>query len=109
MDAQVTVGREPATTDIEVGLLLEAIYQAYHYDFREYSKASMKRRIASALPKFRCETISALQEKVLHDPGTLRALLGFLTVQVSDMFRDPPFFRALREHVVPDLATYPSL
>ncbi len=96
-------------SDIEVRLLLEAIYLRFHYDFRSYAKASMKRRIAAALPKLGCATISALQDKVLHDPATLTALLNFLTVQVSDMFRDPPFFRALREHVVPELETYPSL
>ena len=98
-----------ATTEIEVRLLLEAIYLQYHYDFRSYSMASLKRRIAAALPKLGCVTISALQERVLHDPDTLSALLQFLTVQVSDMFRDPPFFRALREQIVPELETYPSL
>src|SRR6202000_1205947 len=52
---------------------------------------------------------SALQEKLLHDPSVLPALLGYLTVQVSEMFRDPSYFRALREKVVPHLRTYPSL
>jgi chemotaxis protein methyltransferase CheR len=98
-----------SATEIEVRLLLEAIYLRFHYDFRSYALASIRRRIAAALPKLGCATISALQEKVLHDPATLNALLHFLTVQVSDMFRDPPFFQALREHVVPELETYPSL
>jgi chemotaxis protein methyltransferase CheR len=102
-------GASAKAAEIEMGLLLEAIYLAYHYDFRGYAKASMKRRIAAALPKLHCATISALQEKVLHDPETLHALLEFLTVQVSDMFRDPTFFRTLREEVVPELRTYPSL
>jgi chemotaxis protein methyltransferase CheR len=109
MDAEVTVTHDAATTDIEVRLLLDAIYLAFHYDFREYAKASIKRRIAAALPKLGCRTVSALQEKVLHEPQALRSLLQFLTVQVSDMFRDPPFFRALREHIIPELETYPSL
>ena len=102
-------GGSVASSDIELALLLEAIYLRFHYDFRHYSKVSMKRRIAAALPKLGCPTISALQERVLHEPATLPALLNFLTVQVSDMFRDPPFFRALREHVAAELETYPSL
>ncbi len=95
--------------EIEIHLLFEAIYLRFHYDFRGYSMASLKRRIAAALPALGCATISALQERVLHEPSTMSELLQFLTVQVSDMFRDPPFFRALREHVVPELETYPSL
>jgi chemotaxis protein methyltransferase CheR len=98
-----------ATVDIELHLLLEAIYLNYHYDFRGYSLASVKRRLLQALPSFGCETLSALQEKVLHDPAAFAPLLQFLTVQVSDMFRDPSFFKVFRERVVPELRTYPSL
>jgi chemotaxis protein methyltransferase CheR len=97
------------TEDIELRLLLEAIYLQYHYDFRGYSMASVKRRLLQALPRFGCETFSALQAKVLYEPDAFAPLLQFLTVQVSDMFRDPAFFKALREHVVPELRTYPSL
>jgi chemotaxis protein methyltransferase CheR len=103
------IGGAEQAADIEVRLLLDAIYSRYHYDFRSYAMASIRRRIAAALPKLGCATISSLQEKVLHEPAALNALLHFLTVQVSDMFRDPPFFRALREHIVPELETYPSL
>lgn len=95
--------------DIELRLLLEAIYLKYHYDFREYSSASLKRRLALALDFFQCETISQLQDLVLHNDETLPELLSFLTVQVSELFRDPPYFKALREHVVAHLRTYPSL
>ncbi len=94
---------------IEIGLLLEAIYRRYHYDFRGYSMVSVKRRIAVALPRLGCATISALQERLLHDEATLDHLLQYLTVQVSDMFRDPPYFSAFRERVVSELATHPSL
>lgn len=90
-------------------LLLEAIYKRFHYDFRSYSMASLKRRVSAALVAMRCETVTALQEKLLHDPGAFDTLLQYLTVQVSDMFRDPAFFRAFREKVVPVLKTYPSL
>jgi chemotaxis protein methyltransferase CheR len=95
--------------DIELQLLLQALYLKYHYDFRGYAAASLKRRLRGALPRLGCRTLSQLQERVLHDPATVPALLDVLTVQVSDMFRDPPYFRAVREHVVPVLRTYPSV
>jgi chemotaxis protein methyltransferase CheR len=97
------------TEEIELQLLLEALYQRYHYDFREYSMASIKRRLSQALMYFKVASVSALQEKLLHDPTILPELVGYLTVQVSEMFRDPSYFAALREKVVPHLKTYPSL
>jgi chemotaxis protein methyltransferase CheR len=97
------------TADIEQRLLIDAIYHRYHYDFRGYAQASLKRRLGSALQHFRCQTLSQLQDKVLHEPTVFPALLEYLTVQVSDMFRDPGYFKALREEVVPHLRTYPSL
>lgn len=97
------------TEDIEVRLLLEAIFQRYHYDFRGYSMASVKRRVRQAVDRFGCSSISLLQDKVLHDPSMMPDLLGVMTVQVSEMFRDPAYFRAIREKVVPHLRTYPSL
>jgi chemotaxis protein methyltransferase CheR len=95
--------------DMELRLLLEAIYQKYHYDFRGYSVASIRRRLQQALGAFGCNTLSGLQERVLHDAATFRALLRYLTVQVTDMFRDPTYFKAFRERVVPLLRTYPSI
>lgn len=97
------------TEEIELHLLLEALYRQYHYDFRGYSMASIKRRIHQALVQFRCPSISALQEKLLHEPGMVPDLVALLTVQVSEMFRDPSYYRTLRETVVPHLKTYPSL
>ncbi len=97
------------TNDIELRLLLEAIFQKYHYDFRGYSMASIKRRLSHAREVFECETFSQLQDRVLHDPSVLPALLSYLTVQVSELFRDPAYFRAIREKVVPHLKTFPSL
>jgi chemotaxis protein methyltransferase CheR len=96
-------------TDIELRLLIEAIYLKYHYDFRDYAPASLKRRVRTAMQKFQCPTISQLQDRVLHDPAMFPLLLDVLTVPVSEMFRDPSYFRALRETVVPRLRTYPSL
>jgi chemotaxis protein methyltransferase CheR len=99
----------PEVDDIEMRLLLEAIYSRYHYDFRQYANASLKRRLSQALVRMQYRTISALQEKVLHDEEAFPKLLEFLTVQVSDLFRDPEVFLTLRRSVVPMLATYPSL
>lgn len=95
--------------DIELPLLLEAVYLKYHYDFRGYAAASLKRRLTQAMERFDCDTLSQLQDRMLHEPALFPALLDFLTVQVSEMFRDPAYFRALREKVVPLLRTYPSL
>lgn len=90
-------------------LLLEAIFRRYHYDFRSYSPASLKRRLVQAREHLGCLTFSQLQHKVLHDETVLPRLMRFLTIQVSEMFRDPSYFRALREKVAPHLKTYPSL
>lgn len=95
--------------DIEIRLLLEALYHRYHYDFRNYAMSSIRRRLRQAREQMGFATISALQESALHDPDMLPKLLRYLTVQVSEMFRDPGYFRAIREKVVPHLRTYPSL
>ncbi|WP_454797942.1 CheR family methyltransferase [Novosphingobium lindaniclasticum] len=100
---------EHAVEDIEIHLLLEALYRRYHYDFRNYAQASVKRRLRQARELMGLETFSAMQDRVLHDPAMVPRLLAFLTVQVSELFRDPGYFRALREKVVPHLRTYPSL
>lgn len=97
------------TEEIEMQLLLEGIYRKYQHDFRSYSPASLKRRLLLARDHFGCESFSQLQHRALHEPETLSRMLPFLTVQVSDMFRDPLYFRALREKVIPHLRTYPSL
>ncbi|MFP2957668.1 CheR family methyltransferase [Myxococcus sp. 1LA] len=95
--------------DIELKLLLDAIYLKYHYDFRGYAMASLKRRMTLAAERFGCRTLSQLQDRLIHEPPLFPELLNYLTVQVSEMFRDPSYFRSLRESVVPLLQTYPSL
>lgn len=95
--------------DIEMRLLLEALFLRYHYDFRNYSLGSIRRRLKQAREQLGFASFSAMQKQLIHDPDMLSHLLRFLTVQVSDMFRDPDYFRAIREQVVPHLRTYPSL
>ena len=97
------------TEDIELRLLLDAVLRAYHYDFRGYSWASLKRRLTQARERFGCTTFSQLQDRVLHDPAAFPRLLAYLTVQVSELFRDPDYFLAIRRRVVPHLRTYPSV
>jgi chemotaxis protein methyltransferase CheR len=98
-----------SSEDIQVRLFLDAIYQRYHYDFHGYSSASLQRRLAAAKLQMGAASLAELQHNVLREPTTFTRLLQFLTVQVSDMFRDPSFFLALREKVVPELRTYPSI
>jgi chemotaxis protein methyltransferase CheR len=92
---------------IEVQLLLEGVYRQYGYDFREYSHASLRRRVWRRARAERLETISALTDKVLHHPEVMERLLIDLSINVTAMFRDPTFFLAFREQVVPLLRTYP--
>ena len=98
-----------AVADIEIRLLLQAIFLRYGHDFRDYAPASLKRRVLQAQQRMGAPSISALQERVLHDHDNFAQLLQYLTVPVSEMFRDPAYFMALRRHVIPVLRTYPSL
>jgi len=105
-----TPGREEdleALQSLELELLLTAVLRRYGYDFSHYAPASLLRRVQRAMQEERVRTISALQERLLHDPDALRRFVSVLSVHVTAMFRDPPFYRFLRTHVVPILRTYP--
>lgn len=95
--------------DYELRLLLEAIYHRYQHDFRHYAVASLRRRVTQAMQRFGCRSVSQLQDRILHEPDVFAQTLEYLTVQVSELFRDPDYFRALRQEVVPFLKTYPSV
>ena len=105
----MTSAAAPSTFDIELQGLLEAIYAQYHSDFRQYAQASLRRRLGQALVGLGFETLSSLQGNVLRDPRLFQRLLRYLTVGVTEMYRDPAFFQALRAEVVPVLRTYPSI
>jgi chemotaxis protein methyltransferase CheR len=94
---------------IELELLLEGIERHYGFDFRGYALGSLRRRLWRMAAEEGVESISGLQEKVLHDPAAMERLLAGLSVNVTSMFRDPTFFVAFREHVVPLLRTYPFI
>jgi len=93
--------------DLEIKLLMEGVYQRYGYDFREYSEASLRRRLTRWLSGSGFATFSHAQSYLLRDRVLFDTLLRGITVNVSEMFRDPAFFKALREQVVPHLKTYP--
>ena len=94
---------------IEFDLILEAIYQKYGYDFRNYAKASLRRRLRYRLSQSNLKTISEMQHKLLNDKGFFDTLLLDLTINVTEMFRDPSFFKALREIVISELKKQPFI
>lgn len=94
---------------LEMDLLLEAIQRRYGYDFRGYATASLRRRLWHRVYGEGLETLSGLQERVLHEPGCMDRLLRDLSINVTEMFRDPGFYRALRARVFPLLRTHPFI
>lgn len=94
---------------IEIKLLLEGIYRHYGFDFRNYAFSSIRRRIWYRIRAERLTTISGLQEKVLHDPRMMEKLFNDFSINVTEMFRNPGFFKVFRERVVPLLRTYPYI
>jgi chemotaxis protein methyltransferase CheR len=95
--------------ELELDLLLEGVYRHYGYDFRNYARTSLRRRITKLMKEENIPTISALQERVLHEPGAWDRCLQGISVNVSAMFRDPHFFLAFRRRAVPMLRTYPFI
>ncbi|WP_265500313.1 CheR family methyltransferase [Paracoccus beibuensis] len=94
---------------IELDLFLDALNRRYHYDFRSYSRASLIRRADLARERLGCANLSEVQGRLLHDPSVLPDIIDAMTVQVSEMFRDPTYYLALRRDVLPHLRTFPSL
>ena len=85
-----------ADFDIELRLLIDAVYLKYHYDFRGYAQASLRRRLLTAMTRFDCATLSQLQDRLLHEPAVFPQLLDYLTVQVSATSWAMPAFRQCR-------------
>jgi chemotaxis protein methyltransferase CheR len=97
------------TEDIEIRLLLEAIYLKYGYDFRDYAPSSIKRQVLKRLASTGLENLLAMLEKVLYEPEFVPVLLQDFSITFSAMFRDASFYRAVREHIVPVLREFPEL
>jgi len=100
---------DPELERIEIELLLEGIYRHYGFDFRSYAYASIRRRLWKRIEDEGLRTVSELQARVLHEPPLMERLLLDLSINVTAMFRDPTFYRAFREQVVPILRTYPFI
>jgi chemotaxis protein methyltransferase CheR len=100
---------KPDLERIEIELLLEGIFRHYGFDFRAYAYASIRRRLWKRIEEEGLPSISALQERVLHEPAMMEKLLLDLSINVTAMFRDPGFYVTFREHVVPLLRTYPFI
>jgi chemotaxis protein methyltransferase CheR len=97
------------TEEIELSLVLDAIEAKYGYRLSEYSSSSMRRRIRAAMSKYGAGHLGELQHRLLTDRSLFTSIFDDLTVHVSDLFRDPGFYAALRRHLVPLLRTYPEL
>jgi chemotaxis protein methyltransferase CheR len=95
--------------ETEIDLLLQGVLCRYGFDFRNYARTSLRRRIREAIRAENVGTISGLQEKVLHDPACMERLLLTLSINVTAMFRDPGFYRVFRVKAVPHLRTYPFI
>ena len=93
--------------DIAIRSLLEAVWLATGYDFRRYSMASVRRRVLQRVQRGSYANVSALQHAVLTDSEEMRTLVLDFSINTTEMFRDPPFWRALRQHVIPHLRTFP--
>lgn len=102
-------GYDPELERIEIELLLEGIYRNYGFDFRSYAYASIRRRLWKRIEAEGLTTVSALQARVLHEPQLMEKLLLDLSINVTAMFRDPSFYQAFRQHVIPLLRTYPFI
>nr|WP_198044593.1 protein-glutamate O-methyltransferase CheR [Lysinibacillus timonensis] len=100
---------EMSLEKIEIQLLLNGLYEWCGYDFRNYAYPSVRRRILHRMNAENLRTITSLLDKVLHDKDCLQRLISDFSINVTEMFRDPLFFKEFREKVVPILKTYPSI
>lgn len=95
--------------DDDMEILLSEILDRYGYDFTDYSKASLKRRINRLLSIDKFPSIAEFRYRLQSDENYLHRFVEEVTVNVTEMFRDPLFYKALREEVLPVLATYPFI
>jgi chemotaxis protein methyltransferase CheR len=107
--AQPPLAYDTELEQLEIELLLEAIFRHYGFDFRSYAFSSIRRRIWKRINAEELPNVTSLQERVLHDPQVMERLLLDLSINVTSMYRDPGFYRAFREQVVPLLRTYPFI
>ena len=95
--------------DIEVDLLLETIFQQYGHDFRNYGRASIKRRVKHCMISSGCKTVSEMIPRLLHEKAFFENIIHHFSITVTEMFRDPHVYQGIRKQVVPILKTYPFI
>jgi chemotaxis protein methyltransferase CheR len=100
---------EPHIDDKEYKELLEAIRFVYGYDFTEYATASVKRRILHFMGEAGIKAVDQLGKVLLRDEHVFEEFVQHLSITVTEMFRDPSFYRRLREIVDRQLRTYPAI
>ncbi|MCF8496548.1 MAG: protein-glutamate O-methyltransferase CheR, partial [Alphaproteobacteria bacterium] len=93
--------------DVEIGILLEGIRRRYGYDFRHYSPASLKRRLYHMRGRAGFSHYTEVLDAVFHDECFFDQFLKHMSITVTDMFRDPLFYKAMREKIIPALKTFP--
>src|SRR2546427_12658718 len=103
----VAIQQSQSVEDIEIDLLPAGIFRQYGFDFRNYARSSLRRRVRNFIHAERIGSVSLLQDRILHDREWLDRFVYSLSVNVSSMFRDPHFYVTLRRQVVPLLRTYP--
>jgi len=108
-DAAAPLSYDPELERLEIELLLEGIYRHYGFDFRSYAYASIRRRLWRRIEAEGLATVSALQDRLLHQPAMMERVLLDLSINVTAMFRDPTFYMAFRQQVIPLLRTYPFI
>lgn len=96
-------------SDLEVEVILNDVFEIYGYDFTNYSKASLKRRIIRLVAQDRLPSFAEFRYKLRSDKGYLQHFIEQITVNVTEMFRDVSFYKMLREKVIPVLATWPVI
>ena len=95
--------------DIDLNHFIESIYKRYGYDFRDYASASLTRRIANFMSKNGVKKVSDLQHRILHDRDYFEALVYNISITVTEMFRDPDFYKSVRNQVIPELKKLNSI
>ncbi len=106
MDQSKIINQNSKTQNIEIKLLLEAMFQQYGYDFRNYAQASIERRVLHRLNLSDCQNISEMTHRVLYDRSFFETLVHDFSISVTQMFRDPPLYRVIRTELIPVLKTY---
>lgn len=101
--------KELEEIDIQIDHLVQTIFSQFHYDFRNYSRSSLRRRLEQACIRFHCHNIAVIQQKVMHEKDFFPKLLAYLTVNTTELFRDSDYFLSLKNNVFPYLKTYPSI